>query len=118
MESLYNKYGGFETVSKVVHSFYDKVLVSDTFKPYFEDVDTQRVIDHQTKFFCDIMGGPVAFEGKTLAEIHVGMEIKDSAYAELSELLEETLEDHGLDDTDVKTLLTIVDDVKDQIVGR
>ena len=118
MESLYNKYGGFETVSKVVHSFYDKVLVSDTFKPYFEDVDTQGVIDHQTKFFCDIMGGPVAFEGKTLAEIHKGMEIKNSAYVELSELLEETLEDYEFNNEDVSTILTIVDDLKVQIVGR
>jgi len=118
MESLYNKYGGFETVSKVVHSFYDKLLLSDTFKPYFEDVDTQKVMDHQTKFFCDIMGGPIAFEGKTLAEIHTGMRISDNAYTELSELLEETFEDYGMEGADINTIMTIVADVKDQIVGR
>ncbi|RLA55582.1 MAG: hypothetical protein DRQ65_04205 [Gammaproteobacteria bacterium] len=118
MESLYNKYGGFETVSKVVRSLYEKILVSDTFKPYFEDVDTQRVMDHQTKFFCDIMGGPVAFEGKTLAEIHTGMNISNEAYTELSKLLEETFKDYGVDAGDINTIMTIVADLKDQIVGR
>jgi len=118
MESLYNKYGGFETVSKVVHDFYDKLLVSDTFKPYFEDVDAQRVMDHQTKFFCDIMGGPIAFKGRTLAQIHAGMNIADEAYEEMSGLLEETLEDHGLEGGDVNTIMMIVADVKDQIVGQ
>ena len=118
MESLYSKYGGFETVSKVIHDFYNKLLLLDTFRPYFENMDTQRVMDHQTRFFCDIMGGPVAFEGRTLAEIHAGMNITDDVYAELSELLEETFEDHGLEAEDVNTIMTIVTDVKDQIVQQ
>jgi len=118
MESLYNKYGGFETVSKIVHSLYERLLVSDTLKPYFVGVDTQKVMDHQTKFFCDIMGGPVAFEGKTLAEIHTGMNISNEAYTELSELLEETFEDYGVAGDDIHTIMTIVSDLKYQIVGR
>jgi len=116
MESLYDKYGGFETVSKVVHGFYDKVLASDSLKPYFEGMDTQRLIDHQTKFFCDIMGGPVAFEGRTLAQIHANMSVTESAFSEVAELLEETFEDFGVEADDIGTLMGIVSDVKEQIV--
>ena len=118
MESLYNKYGGFEAISKVVFDFHGRLLASDTFKPYFEGIDSQRVIDHQTKFFCDIMGGPIAFEGKTLGQIHATMNITDEVYAELSELLEETLEDHGLEDDDIKTMMMIIADLKEQIVTK
>ena len=118
MESLYNKYGGFETVSKVIHGFYDKVLASDTLKAYFEGMDTQRLIDHQTKFFCDIMGGPIAFEGRTLAQIHANMDITEGAFKEVAELLEETFEDFGVEENDIETLMMIVADVKEQIVQQ
>ena len=118
MESLYNKYGGFEAVSKIVHGFYDKVLMSEILKPYFEGMNTQRLIDHQTRFFCDIMGGPIAFEGRTLAEVHRGKSITEDAFAEMAELLEETLEDHGVEDGDVNALMMIVEDLKDQIVQQ
>jgi len=87
-------------------------------KPYFEDMDTQGLIDHQTKFFCDIMGGPVAFEGRTLAEIHANMNISNGAFGEAAELLEETFEDFGIENEDIETLMTIVSDVKEQIVKQ
>jgi len=118
MESLYDKYGGFETVSKVVHGFYDKISTSDSLKPYFEGMNTQLLIDHQTKFFCDIMGGPVAFEGRTLAQIHANMNVTEEAFAEVAELLEETFEDFGVEESDIETLMSIVSDVKDQIVQQ
>ena len=43
--TLFDKYGGFATVSKVVMSFYDRVLDSDQIGEYFEDIDMKRLID-------------------------------------------------------------------------
>ena len=61
--SLFDKYGGFASVSKVVMTFYTKVLDSDVIGDYFDGIDMRRLIDHQTKFIATIMGGPV---GKSL----------------------------------------------------
>ena len=58
--STFQKYGGFSTVSRVVMTFYDKVLDSDVVGPFFDDIDMPRQIDHQTKFVASIMGGPDA----------------------------------------------------------
>jgi hemoglobin len=48
MATTFDKYGGFSTVSRVVMTFYDKVLDNDTVGPYFDDIDMPRQIDHQT----------------------------------------------------------------------
>ena len=68
--TLFEKYGGFSTLSKVVMSFYDKVLDSDQVGDYFEDVDMKKQIDHQTKFIASIMGGPASFTDDMLRRVH------------------------------------------------
>lgn len=57
MATMFDRYGGFTSVSKIVMSFYDKVLDSETVGPYFEDIDMKALIDHQTKFIAQVMGG-------------------------------------------------------------
>ena len=56
-QTMFERYGGFATISQVVGSFYDKVLDSPITSPYFADVDMRGLIDHQTKFFAFLMGG-------------------------------------------------------------
>lgn len=65
-ESMYDKYGGFDTVSKIVHGLYEKIAASEILQPYFVGADMQRLTNHQTLFFSGIMGGPVSYEGNQL----------------------------------------------------
>ena len=41
--TLYEKYGGFSQVSKIVLSFYDTLLDNDEIGPFFDDVDMSRM---------------------------------------------------------------------------
>jgi hypothetical protein len=43
--SMFDRYGGFANLSKVVMAFYDKVLDSEIIGDYFEYVDMRRLID-------------------------------------------------------------------------
>jgi len=114
--NLYDKYGGFETVSKIVHGLYEKIATSEILKPYFEDVDMQRLMSHQTVFFCSIMGGPVQYDASQLTDVHRDLNISEEAFAEVAELFEEVLEDFSVDQQDIDTLMSIVGSVKPQIV--
>lgn len=102
MASLFEKYGGFAKVSRVVSAFYDKVLESEILAPYFENVDMRRLIDHQTKFIAQVMGGPASFSNQELKRVHERLNVTDEAFAEMSMLMRETLEDFGLEDEDVE----------------
>jgi len=115
-QSMYDKYGGFETISKIVHGLYEKIAMSEILQPYFENVDMQQLMSHQTKFFSSIMGGPVHYDATQLTEVHRYLNITDEAFTEVAELLEEVLEDFGVLQKDIDTLLAMVADVKPQIV--
>lgn len=117
MTTLYDKYGGFATVSKLVQEFYNKVAESEELAPYFAGVDTQQLIDHQTKFFSDILGGPVKYTGKELKIVHASMGITEEAFAEVADLLEETLEDMDVEEGDIETIMEIVAGVKSDIIS-
>ena len=116
MLTLYDKYGGFSVISKLVQAFYEKVLASDNLAPYFEDINMQKLMDHQAKFFSDILGGPVEYTGRELKVAHAGLGITEDDFIEMSELIEETLEDMNIDDSDIQTVMKIVNDSKGDIV--
>jgi hemoglobin len=116
MTTLYEKYGGFATVNKLVQAFYRKIAESENLAPYFEGVDTQKLMDHQTKFFSDILGGPVKYTGPLLKVVHSKMGITDDAFSEVAELLAEVLEDMSIEGADVEIIMEIVGGVRSDIV--
>ncbi len=115
-ETLYDKYGGFATVSKLVHVFYEKVLDSDDLAPFFKDVEMKKLMAHQTKFLAHVLGGPDEYTGRQLRAVHKGLEITKPLFDEVAELLAETLEEGGVSDDDVKTIIGIVAGTVDDIV--
>lgn len=103
--SIFERYGGFARVSRVVSDFYDHVLESPILAPYFDHVDMRRLIDHQTKFMVSVMGGPASYTDEHLARVHAHLGIDDAAFTEVTVLLRETLEDYEYDEGDIATVL-------------
>ena len=100
-QTIFERYGGFATFSKVVSAFYDKILECPVTSPYFDSIDMRRLVDHQTKFVASVTGGPASYTNDHLQRIHAPFKIDEGAFAEMSKLLRETLEDFGLADADV-----------------
>ena len=109
--SVFERYGGFFAVSKVVMSFYDKVLDSPTVSPFFSGTDMKRLIDHQTRFIAYIMGGPASYTNEQLERVHARLGITESVFYETLDLLQETLEDFDFEDEDIEA-------VADELVSR
>ena len=59
-ESVYNQIGGFTAVRKIVVEFYNNMLDEDELAKYFAKTNMERLIDHQTKFISQLLGGPVS----------------------------------------------------------
>ncbi|MBT5523582.1 MAG: group 1 truncated hemoglobin [Rhodospirillaceae bacterium] len=104
-KSTFERYGGFGSISKVVSSFYDKVLDSPELSKYFENIDMRRQIDHQTKFIASLMGGPASYSNQELERAHARFTITRAEFDEMMELLQETLEDFDLNDEDVNEVV-------------
>jgi len=100
--TLFQRAGGFAKVSKIVTSFYDKVLDSPIVSPYFANTNMKRQIDHQTKFISQIMGGPASYTDEQLERVHAHLGINEVAFMEIVELLRETMEDYDFSEDDIQ----------------
>jgi hemoglobin len=115
-QTLFDRYGGFPKVSKVVSTFYDRVLDEPSLESYFVDVDMRRLIDHQTKFIATILGGPASFTSEHIAAVHRHLRIDDKAFEEILAILRETLEDHDFEETDIGTVVVTVRGYRNVVV--
>lgn len=116
--SIFERYGGFANVSRIVMDFYEKVLDSPVVSPYFSQTDMKRLIDHQTKFIASMMGGPASYTDEHLERVHVHLGITEPAFYEIVELLKETLEDFDFEDEDIRHVEQNMVGRKNYIVAR
>jgi hemoglobin len=116
-DSTFERLGGFARVRLIVSDFYQRVLASSSLAPYFRGVDMRRLIDHQTKFTSAIMGGPAAFTDEQIARAHARLGIADRDFDELLMHFRESLEDAGVDATDVARLCAHVDALREHVVA-
>lgn len=105
-KSLFDKYGGFSTVSKIVLALYDRLLDDDDVGPFFDDVDLPKLIDHQTKFVSSLMGGPASFSDDHIELAHRHMIIENHHFDRLKQIVEETLTDFEVETQDIEAVLS------------
>lgn len=115
--SLFEKYGGFSRISKIVLAFYDTLLDSDDIGPFFDDIDMAKMVDHQTKFIASLLGGPASYTDRQLRQLHSHLDIRDGHFDELKVVLKDTLSDHGVEDGDIDAVLLEFENRRSLIVG-
>lgn len=116
--SIFERYGGFARVSRVVMAFYEKILDSPITSPYFDGIDMRRLIDHQTRFIATVMGGPASYTNDHLERVHARLNITEVAFLEVCELLRETLEDFEYEEEDIQSVVDEIMSRKNYIVAR
>ena len=104
-QTIFERNGGFASVRKIVSTFYDYVLDDEVMAPYFAGVDMRRQIDHQSKFISAVMGGPGSFSDDHLQRVHARLGIDHEAFLVMASLLKEAMEDHGMPQADVDTVM-------------
>ena len=115
--SLYDKYGGMETVSLVVHKFYKKIQESPLLKPYFVGINIDGLISHQVKFFSYVMGGVEGYDMSNFKNAHFKFKITDEAFAEVIEILRTTLEEFSVEIEDINSIVNSAVGLKDLVVN-
>jgi len=116
-QTLFEKYGGFSAVSRVVLDFYDRLLDSDEIGPFFDDTEMTKQIDHQTKFIASLLGGPSSYSDDHLKQLHSHLEIKNEHMDELKEVMAQTLLDHGFSVEDMETVMEALEIRRGIIIG-
>jgi len=117
MGSLYERLGGEAGITELVDAFYDRVLADELLAPYFAGVAMDRLRLMQREFFSAATGGPSAYGGGSLRDVHAGRGIGTRELTRFFDHLVETLGDRGLDRDDVDEIAHRLGLAADDIVG-
>ena len=117
-KSLYDRLGGKDAITAVVGDFLDNVAADATINARFKNADLpglkQKLIDQ----ICVATGGPCKYTGKTMAEAHAGMQIKEEEFNALVNDLTKSLVKFKVGDQEQKDLLGALGGMKGDIVGH
>lgn len=115
-DTIYRKYGGFSKISRVVLTLYDRILDDDTIGPYFDEVDMNRIVDHQTKFISSLLGGPASYTDDQIQKMHSHLSIGPEEFEALVEILRDVLAEHGFEEEDIETVVNAFGGRRDLVV--
>lgn len=115
--NLFDKYGGVPTVTLIVKSFYKYVFSNYLLKPYFDGIDTNRLIQHQIGFISHLLGKPANTDVEmVLSSSHKGRRISESAFDEILYILNKVLVENKMEEADIKAVEDLVISYKNNIV--
>ena len=116
-ENLFEKYGGFASVYPIVNAFYDSVLESEIVAYMFDHVNMEKLIEHQTVFIAQAMGGPGTYDDRKLLAAHPKLNIQEEEWNEVVTILIETLQSFSVEQADIDTLVGKIATKKPLIVS-
>jgi hemoglobin len=115
MGTIYEDIGGAPSVDAAVEDFYERVLADPMLAPYFDDVDMARLKDHQRAFIAAAIGGPSAYEGRSMREAHAGLNVTPAAFDRVVDHLVATLDGLGVPMETIETIGGALAPLKDEI---
>lgn len=118
MGTFYEKYGGEETISKVVDYFYDLVLADESVNHFFKNTDMEQQRKHQTKFISFALGGPNQYTGKSMSKVHEGMNLQPGHFDAIVRHLHSALTHFGVSEADIDDALTKVESLREDILYK
>jgi len=97
-QTLFEIVGGLPTLQKVHKIFYDKIYAHEWLKGFFEGHDQQAIEDRQSSFVADKMGSTTRYPGKELKMVHEAMYITEELFQIRRALLDESLQEAGVEE--------------------
>ncbi|WP_281883597.1 group 1 truncated hemoglobin [Paenibacillus sp. YYML68] len=117
-QTMFEKLGGSDAIQKVVDSFYQKVLADDTVNGFFKHTDMEKQRRHQAAFIGFALGSTAAYTGKSMAKAHEGMNLQPEHFHAIAGHLKSTLEEFGVDESDIAEVLSKIGGLRDDILYK
>jgi hemoglobin len=115
--SDYERVGGAPTIRLVVDRFYALVLADDELAGYFTGMDIARIKRHQVLLLSQVLGGPVSYDGRDLAEAHRHLQVSAAHYERVGQYLTGLLWKLDVDTDIIFRVADTLAAVRDQIVA-
>lgn len=115
--SLYARVGGEAGIRDLIGDFYQRVFADAELRPFFENIEVDKLERMQREFFAAALGGPSLYTGRPLAEAHYGLGIQPHHLRRYLDHLLATLEDRKLDEDEVYDVMGRIGILADDVTG-
>lgn len=115
--SLYERLGGKDAISAVVDDFVANVAADVRINARFAKTDIPHLKQMLVEQICQATGGPCTYTGRSMRDVHTGMNITEVEFNALVEDLTRSLDKFNVPEREKTELLTALGGMKGDIVG-
>ena len=117
-DSLYRALGERAGIAKVVDSTLLWVLADARINELFTATDPAQLAPLLVDQICEATGGPCRYTGRTMEDVHTGLNISEAQFAAFVEDLVSAMNEHQVPKHAQEQLLAALGGMKAQVVGR
>lgn len=114
--SLYQQLGERESIANVVEDLLYLIVEDERINQQFKGMDVAQFHHNLTDQLCELSGGPCAYTGREMRELHSDMAITDTQFNALAENLILAMEKNdiptGAQNRLIKQLLPLYPDIR------
>ena len=115
MESLFEAIGA-EKLEAILQTFYQRCFDDLMIGHFFFSKDHNELLRHQLAFTSSMLGGPRAYEGRPLPQIHRAFPIRPAQFARRQVILKETMREFGVSPEVEKAWMEKEENLRDLIM--
>lgn len=120
-ESLYSRLGGVHAIAQVVDDFVERIWVNEVLNSNPKNKQAMGISKPALKYLateltCQAVGGPQKYSGRSLKEVHSGLNISEKEWDAMVVDFKTTLNKFNVPAKEQTELLEIIGGVKGDIV--
>ena len=108
IDTIYERIGGYEALEVVVEDFYCRVLDDDHLSGFFAGANMSRLKGRQVEFFAAALGGPRAYIGAPMRQVHQGRGITMDHFNLVAGHLQDSLCAAGVPEATITEILDAI----------
>jgi len=118
LRPVLDEFGGHEGLKALMDDFMVILIDDPRMRPFFEQVDQQRVKDKLAEQFCVILGGDCSYTGMDMVEAHAGIEVHHADFNILVEDLQIAMDGRDIPTRAQNKLLAKLAPMHRQVINR
>jgi hemoglobin len=114
---MYERIGGEPALRALIDDFVNRAFDDIMIGFFFRGVDRRRIQELEFQHAAELLGAPVRYRGRPLAQAHAQHRILGGQFARRKELLRQTLADHGVPEDIAAAWLAHTESLRAHITG-
>jgi hemoglobin len=116
--SLYERVGGQPAMTAISSELVDQATADPRTQRSWQKVELKRVKNLLTEYLCYTTGGPCAYSGDTMKEVHAGLKINEAEMNAMVEMLRDIMIKRGIALRERNEVLAVLAPTKRDVVTQ